>query len=138
MAWYAARLILYTRFEDGVQDCYPVWENVVMIEAASSDEAFEKADRKGAAEAEDSVGSQYTYDGRPATWVFAGIRKLNECIEYFDPEERAAGGCEENGTEVTYSSFLVDNEDSLRRLVADKSVTLIYKGGREDEAGGAA
>jgi hypothetical protein len=128
MTWYAAHLILYTKFDDGVQDNYPVWENVVLIEAASSDEAFDKADRKGAAEAKSSVGSRYTYNGRPATFVFAGVRKLNECLEDFDPANREADGVEQDGTEVTYSSFIVDSEASLQRLVADKDVSLLYEG----------
>jgi hypothetical protein len=132
MTWYAAHLILYTKFDDGIQNSYPVWENVVMIEAASSDEAYDRADRKGAAEAASSVSSGYTYDGRPATFVFAGVRKLNECLEYFDPVHLTLGGSEEDGTEVTYSSFIVDTEKSLQKLVENEDVALIYEG-RNDQ-----
>ena len=131
MPWYAAHIILYTKFLDNVQDSFPVWENVVMIHAPTSDEAYAKADRKGQYEASGSDG--YTYDGRPAVWVFAGIRNLNECIEDFDPEQQALGGMEEDGTEVTYSSFIVDSEASLLRLVADRSLSLVYVGNKDDE-----
>jgi hypothetical protein len=135
MPWYAAHIILYTKFSDGIQDTYPVWENVLMINAPTSDEAFDRAERKGRFEASGSEG--YTYGGRPATWVFAGIRKLNECIEDFDPEEQALGGMEVDGTEVTYSSFVLDSATALQQLVAGKSVSLVYEGredeGREDE-----
>ena len=131
MPWYAAHIILYTKFLDGAQDTYPVWENIVMIHAPTPDEAFARADRKGQFEA--SVSDGYTYDGRPAAWVFAGVRKLSECIEDFDPEQRAAGGMEEHGTEVTYSSFIVDSEASLQGLVAGRSVSLVYEGHRDDD-----
>ncbi len=132
MPRYAAHIILYTKFLDGVQDTYPVWENVVMIHAPTSDEAYARADRKGLFEAE---GEGYTYDGRPAAWVFAGVRKLNECIEDFDPAQQAAGGMEEDGTEVTYSSFTLDDEQSLQRLVAGRSVSLVYESHKADGEG---
>ena len=100
-----------------------------MIHALTSDEAFERAERKGRSEG-DGKDEGYTYNGRPAVWVFAGIRKLNECLEYFDPEQQMAGGMEENGTEVTYSSFILDSEASLRRLVSDEDVPLLYESNR--------
>ena len=125
MPWYAAHIILYTKFLAGVQDTYHVWENVVMIHAPTSDEAYARADRKGLSEA---GGDGYTYDGRPAVWVYAGVRKLSECIEDFDPAEQAAGGMEEDGTEVTYSSFVLGSEAALQELVAGRSVSLTYEG----------
>ena len=125
MTWYAAHLILYTKFLDGVQDIYHVWENVVLINAETSDKAFAIADAKG--ETETEVG-EHTYDGRPAVWVYAGVRKLNECLEYFDPDDRAPGGMEEHGTEMTYSSFLLPNEDALQKLLANRDVAVLYEG----------
>jgi hypothetical protein len=130
MAWYAAHIILYTKFLDGIQNTYPVWENVILIHASTSDEAFARADRKGLSEA---GGEGYTYDGRPAAWVYAGVRTLSECLEDFDPLQRAAGGVEEHGTEVTYSSFILDSEATLQRLVAGKSVSLVYEGNRDED-----
>ncbi len=128
MTWYAAHIILLTKFLDGVQDSYPVWENVVLINAATSDEAYAIADKKGEAEVSRSVDSWYTYDGRPAVWVYAGTRKLNECLEYFDPDERVPGGMEEHGTEVTYSSFVLPNEEAMQKLLANRNVDVLYKG----------
>jgi hypothetical protein len=130
MTWYAAHIILLTKFLDGVQDSYPVWENVVLINAATSDEAYAMADKKG--EAESSVGS-HTHDGRPAIWVYAGTRKLNECLECFDPEERASGGMEEYGTEVTYSSFVLPDEDAMQKMLANRDVTVLYEGIEPEE-----
>ena len=102
MTWYAAHIILYTKFLDGVQDCYPVWENIILINADTSDAAYAIADKKGEDEAQVSVDSKYIYNGRPAAWIYAGTRKLIECIEHFDSKERGAGGMEEYGTEVTH------------------------------------
>ena len=128
MTWYAAHIILLTKFLDGVQDSYPVWENVVLINAATSDEAYTIADKKGEAETRMSPDSWYTYDGRPAVWVYVGTRKLNECLEYFDPDERVPDGSEEHGTEVTYSSFVLPNEESMQKLLANRNVDVLYKG----------
>ena len=130
MTWYAAHIILWTKFLDGVQDSYPVWENVVLINAATSDEAFARADRKGEFEAADS---NHTYNGRPVVWVYAGVRKLNECIEHFDPEECQPGGMEEHGTEVTYSAFILSDESALQLLLDDRDVTVLYEGIEPEE-----
>lgn len=133
MTWYAAHIILLTKFLDGVQDRYPVWENVVLINAETPDEAYAIADKKGEAEAETPEGGGHTYNGRPAIWVYAGTRKLNECLEYFDPEERVSGGMEEHGTEVTYSSFVLPDEDSMQKMLADRDVTVLYEGIEPEE-----
>ena len=45
--WYAAHLIEYAKFRDGVQDYYPFYENVVLIEADSPEEAWDKAEQFG-------------------------------------------------------------------------------------------
>ena len=117
MTWYAAHIILLTKFLDGVQDSYPIWENVVLI-------------KKGEAEA--SVGS-HSHNGRPAVWVYAGTRKLNECLEYFDPAERVPDGTEEYGTEVTYSSFVLPDEEAMQKLLANRDVTVLYEGIEPEE-----
>jgi len=30
MSWYAASVIMYTKFKDGKQEKYPIWENVIL------------------------------------------------------------------------------------------------------------
>ena len=130
MPWYAAHIVLYTKFLDGIQDSYPVWENVVLINAETSDEAYAVADKKGELEAAASDG--YTYDGRPAAWVYMGTRKLNECIECFDPQEQRPGGTEEHGTEVTYSAFILPDAEALRRLTEGRDVAVLYQGAQQD------
>jgi hypothetical protein len=38
MAWYTAHLVTWFRFKEGPQDCFPVQENLVLIQAASAEE----------------------------------------------------------------------------------------------------
>jgi hypothetical protein len=92
--WYAAHLIMYVQFKKHVQRTYPVRENVVLIRADSAEEAFEKAERRGKEDEGDSSGT-FTWGGKPATWVFGGVRKLMKCGA--DEKERP-----NDGTEVTY------------------------------------
>lgn len=116
-SWYAAHLVLYVKLKDRPQDKVTVWENVVLIHANSEEEAFEKATQRGQEEAGDEDGS-FRWNGWPAAWVFAGVRKLTSCD---DPEERPG-----DGSEITYTELQVDSEDSVRKLVNGESVTLSY------------
>ena len=47
MAWYAAHIVCYVRFCDDVQDAYPIWEKVILIEAEADDVAHVEAQRIG-------------------------------------------------------------------------------------------
>jgi hypothetical protein len=117
MSWYAAHAIMYVKFKDGSQDKYPFWENIILIEAESTDEAFEKAEQRAKEDEGDSRGS-FTHEGRPASWVFAGLRRLVSCVE---PEEHP-----KHGTEVTYSEMEETNEADFERLVNGEPVMVWY------------
>ncbi len=117
MNWYAAHVIMYVKFKDGVQDKYPFWENVILIEAGDSDEAFAKAEER-AKENEGDYGGSFTWEGRPAIWCFAGIRKLLTCQNY---DERPS-----NGTEVTYSEMEVSSQEDFSKLLNGESVPVVY------------
>jgi hypothetical protein len=109
---------MVTRFKDGKQDKFPIWENVLLVTAESPDEAEQKAIRRAREDEGDSSGS-YTYDGRPATWVVAGIRKLIECQNAETPPA--------DGTEVTYSVFEADSEETVEKLTSGDVVTIRYE-----------
>src|SRR5262245_60788107 len=98
MTWYIAHIVMSVRFKDGNQNKYPVWENLVLIEAASEEEAEEKAKVRARRYEGDTHGS-LTWEERPATWVFAGIRKVIRC-EIPDVQPTS-------GMEVSYSEFEV-------------------------------
>ena len=118
MSWYAASAIMYVCFKDGRQDHYPVWENVVLIEAESDAVAEARAEERARADEGDSRGS-FRWNDRPAEWVFAGIRKILSV-------SHQAGEALGHGDEVTYSEFTVADEQALRDLAAGREVSARY------------
>jgi hypothetical protein len=115
MSWFAAHLVLYVRFKERRQDKFPVWENVVLIKADSEDEAFTKAEQRGRDDEGDDEGS-FRWGGRPAEWVFAGVRKLTACQD----QDKRPG----DGTEVTYTEMQLDSEQAVRKLAAGQPVSV--------------
>ena len=137
MSWYAAHIISYVKFKDGIQDRFPLWENVVLIEAESEERALEEAAKIGQSDYDDTDdpddNGDFTWNERPAYWVFAGIRKLIICnpvasvsvdmnITRDDPDYRPG-----HGTEVTYSTLEVGTQEELDRLVNGEPVTVLYE-----------
>ena len=127
MKWYAAHIIMSVKLKVEPQQKYPVWENIVIVKAENIKEAWAKAIHFGKAEEGDSFGT-FTWDKKPATWVFAGIRKLIEC------EPSVEQCCKESsnailadGTEITYSQLEVENEEALQKLVKGDPVLVLYE-----------
>lgn len=131
MAWYSAHIVTYVKFTSGVQDKFPVWENVVLIDAQSVDDAYEQAERLGKEDYDGTIEGSggLLWEGRPAVWVFAGIRKLIECQDTATTMiSRSNGGITPiSGTEVTYSEMEVESEDALLKLVNGEPVIVHYK-----------
>ena len=107
MTWFAAHVIMYISFKDGRHDTYPVWENVILVEAETEDGAHAKAEVYGR-EAEGDTNGTLRWAERPASWVFAGVRKLVRCDSDSEPPRE--------GAEVTYSEIVVDTLDAVRDL----------------------
>ncbi len=105
--WFAAHIVMYVEFKTESQTTFPVWENIVLINANSDDEAFGKAERKGL-ESEGDDGGSFEWEGLPARWVFAGVRKLTLCK---NSEERPG-----DGTEITYIQMRVRSKNSLKSM----------------------
>ena len=63
--WFAASIIMFVEFKDGQQNTFPVWEDIVLIFASSSDEAMQKAKALGISREGDSQGT-FTWESRPA------------------------------------------------------------------------
>lgn len=118
MGWYAAHIIMSVRFKDGVQDRFPVWENVVLLEAGSDEEAMQKAERQGRLQ-EGDAGGTFEWQGRPATWLFAGVRKVIASADH--------GQQPGDGTEVSYSEMEVDSPEALAKLVRGEAVSVLYE-----------
>jgi hypothetical protein len=120
MSWYAASVIMYVQFKDGRQDKYPIWENILLVDATTPDEALSKAEGYGKEGEGDSDGS-LSWEKRPAEWVYGGIRKLIEISNPTDILNKPG-----DGAEVTYSEFEVKDKDSLAKLIGGKSVIVHY------------
>jgi hypothetical protein len=116
MSWFAAHLILYVERKDHDQDCFPLWENIVLIEADSEEEAFAKAEQRGR-EDEDADDS-LRLGGKPARLVFAGVRKLTECQ---DADKRPG-----DGTEVSYIEMEVGSKKAIEKLLGNKPVSIKF------------
>jgi hypothetical protein len=116
MKWYTAHAIMYVKFKDKNQDRYPIWENIILIEAASDDEAWEKAEIR-AKEDEDESG-EMVWDKHPSSFLFAGIRKLVLCV---DPGDNPT-----DGTEISYSEMELDSWDSLQKFLKGETVSVKY------------
>src|SRR5438128_11878051 len=115
MSWYAAHLIMSVKLKGKRQRRFPVWENIVVIEADSEKQAMVKAERRGRLEEGDDDGT-FTWGGQPATWVFAGVRKLTQCE---DSESRPS-----DGTEVSYLEFELESQEAVRKFVGGQQVPL--------------
>ena len=118
MPWFAAHIVMSVVFKDGVQDSYPLWENIVLLEAGSDDEAEKKAVQKGRDGEGDSDGS-FRWNDRPARWAFAGVRKVIACQ---DPNSQPR-----DGVELTYSELVVDDAETLAKLVNGDPVNVRYE-----------
>ncbi len=110
---------MYIKFKDGNQDSYPIWENVLLIEADTPEEAQEKAIKVAKSDEGDSENSLKWAD-RPATWVFAGLRKLLT-VAHPDADETKF-----DGAEITFSEFEIEDKESFQRYIDGKDVTIKY------------
>jgi hypothetical protein len=117
MNWYAAHIIMYVRYKEHRQNSYPLWENVVLVRAGSADEAFAKAEKYGQAKEGEEDGS-FSWSGKPARWVYGGVRKLTLCE---DAEQRPG-----DGTEVTYTQMKVRSVRDLKKLLRGSPVEVCY------------
>src|SRR5439155_4209693 len=116
--WYAAHLVMYVQVKNGALPKIPVWENIILIKAGSEEEAFAKAEQRGKEDEGDDDGS-FRWGGKPAQWVFAGIRKLTLCE---DPQKRPS-----DGTEVSYTEMEVASEQAVWKLLEDEPVAVTFR-----------
>jgi hypothetical protein len=115
MSWFATHLVMYVKLKDHPQRNYPLWENILLIEADSEEDAFQKAEQRGREDAGDDDGS-FRWGGKPAEWVFAGVRKLTTCQ---DNERRP-----KDGTEITYIEMEAASKEALAKFVQGDPVSM--------------
>jgi len=115
MPWYVAHTILAVKFKEGMQRTVTAWENVLLVQADSDAEAVAKAEYRARSYEGDAEGT-FSWEGRPARWEYAGIRKIIRC-----PDDQLA-----DGSELTFSYFVVPDTDTLRVLVEGEAVDARY------------
>ena len=154
MNLYSAHIILYVQFKTGRQRKFPVWENIVLFSAGSSDAAFAKAEAHGRAEVDDDDDS-FTWGGKPARWVFAGVRKITPChgiapgniggLEAYIPavaKEQVpgtkvagtSGARRIDGFEVACNEYEVTSLSAIEQIVAGEQVELLLNDQFADSA----
>ena len=121
MTWYSAHIILGMQKEQNEESPITVWENIVLIEAASSDEAYSIANKIGQDEA--AMDDGLTIDDMPVTRIFAGIRKI---ISISNVYPRKQEDSPISGTELTYSEYEVKNKAALIQLAQGESLVVKY------------
>ena len=124
--WYSAHIVMFVELANNRQDRFPVWENIVLIEADTEDQAFEKAERCGR-RGEGDDGGNFRWGNQPARWVFAGVRKLTECALVADRPG--------DGTEVSYSELEVDSRAAIDQFVTGDPVNVCYNDRYRPERG---
>jgi Domain of unknown function (DUF4288) len=120
MKWYIAHLVEYAKFHDGVQDYYPFYENVGLIQADSPEEAWTKAEQFGRENEFDDTS--LTWNDRPAQMVFAGVRKV---ITPSMNEESDRGL--KHGTELTYSLMVIDRDEGFHNFLNNQPADVRYE-----------
>lgn len=122
MTWYVASIIMSVKTKQAEQREIPVYENFVLIEGRSQEEALQKAIRIG--KKDEEYNSDMTLDNQPAKMSFEGIRKL---INISNPEPLDLDNDRpDTGTELSYSQYLVRSKNQLKKLVDGKQVTIRY------------
>jgi hypothetical protein len=89
-----------------------------LIKAESEGEVFAKAEQRGREEEGDDDGS-FRWAGKPAMWVFAGVRKLTACQD----DEKRPG----NGTEVSFLEMEASSRVEIDKFLQGEAVCLKFR-----------
>lgn len=104
--WYAAHAVMVVRFKDQEQVEFPVWENVLLIDGKTEEDAYRKAEERARSD-EGDAGGTFEWEGHPARWEFKTIRRLVECALSSSDAKL------QDGAEITYFEFLLPNAQAL-------------------------
>jgi hypothetical protein len=121
MTWYVASCILAIVVKSGHQKIFPVFEEFFLVTAEDRVAARREAESFGRqAELDDTL----TYEDRPATKMFLGIRKIRSVYNAhpldIDVDQPS------HGTELTHSYYELQSLDEAKRLGEGKAVYLEY------------
>jgi hypothetical protein len=119
--WYCVHALHVFEYLDGKQDDYLIWEHLYLIQASSPKDA----NRKGNARAhqdESRPDQGLMRNDRPARLRFAKIYKVVDC------QDLDANNNPTDGTELSYSEYLLSNEAEFEKLLANEPAKLEYLG----------
>lgn len=120
MSWYGAHVVVVLRIKEpppGGQLDYTVFENIIIVEAISAEEAFAKARSKAAAEYVGDYEGSLTEDGGPAVAELVGIRK----VVLAEDDEEVPGDL----TELSYSKLTIQGWDNVVRFARGQKVSVV-------------
>ncbi|TDU81364.1 uncharacterized protein DUF4288 [Prosthecobacter fusiformis] len=120
---YSAHVVMQVVYTDGVQEDFPVWENIVLVEAENPEEA-EKIAREFGTGSEETCDDSFTWNGKKARWVFAGIRRLVTCVNILDHTNVDTATRVGHGTEVTYFEFTMKSPSDFNAYLTGNEVEL--------------
>jgi Domain of unknown function (DUF4288) len=118
--WYCIHAILYFEYLDGNQSDYTVWEHIYLVTAPDPRTAYDKGELRAKRDAPISYDG-FSIDDRPAQLKFAKIRKVVECQDL-----NIQNGQPEDGTELSYSEFLISDSTEFENLLANRPATVVY------------
>jgi hypothetical protein len=120
MPWFAAHIIMQVKFKDADQQYFPVWENIVLIEAVDDESAMDVAEKIGHSSEGDSEGS-FKWNDKNAEWKYMGIRKLIE-VRNANSDNYSIT----DGTEITFNTLEFSDKDSLEKFLDGEPVIVNY------------
>jgi len=122
--WYSVSVILFFRLRSGPAKQIRAMENVYLVKARSEKDARRYGEECGRAEA---IENGVELDGKPADLVFGGVRKVVSCAS--NPKRRGQSEVfrMHNGVEATYSTFIVQGEKELSKLLRGDPVAVTYE-----------
>lgn len=112
MNWFMVHVIVTIRFDDGIQNSFPGWENVYLIQTTDSETAARKAEQIARQEPE-----RITCNDRPARLHVEGVRKIMDVL----PPGLV------DGNELTSNEIEVSSEADLVALVNGDAVRVKYE-----------
>jgi hypothetical protein len=126
MTWFAASVLFAFDNLKGPQRRWYVWEDVVLIEASSRKEVMAKARAYGKAttRSDDALNM----GGHLATMRFVGVRKVLTISNPTHMDIDQSDHPPVDGTEITFTEFLVESRGDLKKLIDGKEVSVIYAG----------
>jgi hypothetical protein len=113
--WYCVHAILFLEQKEGEQHHYVAWEHLYLVEASNPDQAKEKGVIRAQ---QDESDSGTMLDDRPVRLKYATIRKVVECQDRGQPPS--------DGSEISYTEYLVENPDEFKRLIQAEPAQVIY------------